>query len=90
MPCLQSRAARWTDPEDVSARGLLTHCSQVFLLLWELPLDTPVPLGRDSPLFCVAVTPPPPPIATATRIWICYCGLFLLETHGELAMAVDL
>lgn len=72
MPCLQSSAARWTDPQDVSARDLLTHCSQMFLLLWELPLDTPAPLWggggcvdcgslQDSPLFCVAVTPPPPP-----------------------------
>lgn len=103
MPCLQSSAARWTDPQDVSARDLLTHCSQMFLLLWELPLDTPAPLWggggcvdcgslQDSPLFCVAVTPPPPPapIATATSVWICYCGLFWLETRGELAVAVDL
>lgn len=49
---------------------------------------------QDSPLFCVAVSPPPPtlssPASIATGIWICYYGLFLLETQRELAMALRL
>ena len=48
---------------------------------------------QDSPLFCVAAPPPPTPTSpafTATGVWICYYGLFLLETQHELVMALEL
>ena len=46
----------------------------------------------QSPLLCGSPPPPTPtsPAFTATGVWICYYGLFLLETQHELVMALEL